>query len=126
MKIESELYSFHKKLYLALESLDNALKTCDLEGLDIRKISLLKTKLDLLKSNKLERSALDVAEEINIFNARIQKERMSSLFDGLEHKSDLMFRKEQLSEARQKQVLISSLFWCLSYSNGNYNAKFEK
>jgi len=109
MKIESELYSFQGKLYLALESLDNALKTCDLEGLDIRKISLLKIKLDLLKANKLERSALDVAEEINIFNARTQKERMSSLFDGLEHKSELMFRKEQLSEARQKQVLISSL-----------------
>ena len=34
---------------------------------------------------------------------------MLSLFDGLEHKSELMFRKEQLSEARQKQVLISSL-----------------
>ena len=34
---------------------------------------------------------------------------MSSLFDGLEHKSELMYRKEQLSEARQKQVLISSL-----------------
>ena len=109
MKIESELYSSQEKLYLALESLDNALKTCDLEGLDIRKISLLKIKLDLLKANKLERSALDVAEEINIFNARTQKERMSSLFDGLEHKSELMFRKEQLSEARQKQVLISSL-----------------
>ena len=109
MKIESELYRSQEKLYLALESLDNALKTCDLEGLDIRKISLLKIKLDLLKSNKLERSALDVAEEINIFNERTQKERMSSLFDGLEHKSELMFRKEQLSEARQKQVLISSL-----------------
>ena len=109
MKIESELYRSQEKLYLALESLDNALKTCDLEGLDIRKISLLKIKLDLLKANKLERSALDVAEEINIFNERTQKERMSSLFDGLEHKSELMFRKEQLSEARQKQVLISSL-----------------
>ena len=109
MKIESELYSSQEMLYLALESLDSALKTCDLEGLDIRKISLLKIKLDLLKANKLERSALDVAEEINIFNAKTQKERMSSLFEGLEHKSDLMFRKEQLSEARQKQVLISSL-----------------
>jgi len=109
MKIESKLHSSQEKLYLALESLDNALKTCDLEGLDIRKISLLKIKLDLLKANKLERSALDVAEEINIFNERTQKERMSSLFDGLEHKSELMFRKEQLSEARQKQILISSL-----------------
>ena len=34
---------------------------------------------------------------------------MLSLFDGLEHKSDLLYRKEQLSDARQKQVLISSL-----------------
>ena len=68
-----------KKLYPALESLDNALKTCELEGLDIRKISLLRTKLDLLKANKLERSALDISEEINL-TAKIQKERMLSLF----------------------------------------------
>ena len=80
-----------------------------MEGLDIRKISLLRTKLDLLKANKLERSALDISEEINLFTAKIQKERMLSLFDGLEHKSDLMYLKEQLSDARQKQVLISSL-----------------
>ena len=109
MEIESKLYSSQEKLYPALESLDNALKTCELEGLDIRKISLLRTKLDLLKANKLERSALDISEEINLFTAKIQKERMLSLFDGLEHKSDLMYRKEQLSDARQKQVLISSL-----------------
>ena len=109
MKIESDLYNSQEELYLALESIDKALKTCDLEGLDIRKISLLRAKLDLLKSNKLERSALDVAEEINLFTVKIQNERMSSLFDGLEHKSELMYRKEQLSEARQKQVLISSL-----------------
>ena len=109
MKIESKLYSSQEKVYPALESLDNALKTCELEGLDIRKISLLRTKLDLLKANKLERSALDISEEINLFTAKIQKERMLSLFDGLEHKSDLMYRKEQLSDARQKQVLISSL-----------------
>ena len=109
MKIESDLYNSQEELYLALESIDKALKTCDLEGLDIRKISLLRAKLDLLKLNKLERSALDVAEEINLFTVKIQNERMSSLFDGLEHKSELMYRKEQLSEARQKQVLISSL-----------------
>ena len=109
MKIESDLYNSQEELYLALESIDKALKTCDLEGLDIRKISLLRAKLDLLKLNKLERSALDVAEEINLFTVKIQNERMSSLFDGLEHKSELMYRKEQLSEAKQKQVLISSL-----------------
>ena len=52
MKIESDLYNSQEELYLALESIDKALKTCDLEGLDIRKISLLRAKLDLLKLNK--------------------------------------------------------------------------
>ena len=113
MEIESKFYSAQEKLYLALASLDQGLKICDIEGLDIRKISLLKNKLDLLKTNKLERSALDISEEINLLTVKVQKERMASLFDGLEHKADVMLRKEQLSEAKGKQVLISTLLGAL-------------
>ena len=109
MVVESEFYSAQEELYLALASLDRGLKVCDIEGLDIRKISLLEDKLNLLKANKLERSALDISEEINSLTVKVQKERMASLFDGLEYKNDIMLRKEQLSKAKEKQVLISSL-----------------
>ena len=113
MEVESEFYSAQAELYLALGSLDRGLKVCDIEGLDIRKISLLEKKLNLLKANKLERSALDISEEINRLTIKVQEERMASLFDGLEHKADIMLRKEQLSIAKGKQVLISSLLGAL-------------
>ena len=113
MEVESEFYSAQEELYLALGSLDRGLKVCDIEGLDIRKISLLEKKLNLLKANKLERSALDISEEINRLTIKVQEERMASLFDGLEHKADIMLRKEQLSIAKGKQVLISSLLGAL-------------
>ena len=113
MEVESEFYSAQGELYLALGSLDRGLKVCDIEGLDIRKISLLEKKLNLLKANKLERSALDISEEINRLTIKVQEERMASLFDGLEHKADIMLRKEQLSIAKGKQVLISSLLGAL-------------
>ena len=113
MEVESEFYDAQEKLYLALASLDQGLKVCDIEGLDIRKISLLKRKLDILKANKLERSALDISEQINLLTVNVQKERMASLFEGLEHKTDAILRKEQLSKAKEKQVLISSLLGAL-------------
>ena len=113
MEVESEFYSAQEELYLALGSLDRGLKVCDIEGLDIRKISLLEKKLNLLKANKLDRSALDISEEINRLTIKVQEERMASLFDGLEHKADIMLRKEQLSIAKGKQVLISSLLGAL-------------
>ena len=109
MEVESEFYRAQEELYLALASLDKGLKVCDIQGLDIRKISLLENKLNLLKVNKLERSALDISEEINRLTVKVQEERMASLFDGIEHKNDIMLRKEQLSKAKEKQVLISSL-----------------
>ena len=113
MEVESEFYSAQAELYLALGSLDRGLKVCDIEGLDIRKISLLEKKLNLLKANKLDRSALDISAEINRLIIKVQEERMASLFDGLEHKADIMLRKEQLSIAKGKQVLISSLLGAL-------------
>ncbi|MFL3005099.1 MAG: transcriptional regulator [Candidatus Neomarinimicrobiota bacterium] len=113
MEVESEYYSVQGELYLALTSLDRGLKVCDIEGLDIRKISLLENKLNLLKVNKLERSALDISEEINRLTVKVQEERMASLFDGLEHKNKIMLRKEQLSKAKEKQVIISSLLGAL-------------
>ena len=113
MEVESEFYNAQEKLYLALASLDRGLKICDIEGLHIRKISLLQNKLNLLKANKLERSALDISEEMNRLTVKVQEERMASLFEGLEHKTDAILRKEQLSKAKEKQVLISSLLGAL-------------
>ena len=118
MEVESEFYSAQEELYLALASLDRGLKVCDIEGLHIRKISLLENKLNLLKANKLERSALDISEEINRLTVKVQEERMASLFDGLEHKADIMLRKEQLSISKGKQVLISSLLGALLIITG--------
>ena len=48
MEVESEFYNAQEKLYLALASLDRGLKVCDIEGLHIRKISLLQNTLKQL------------------------------------------------------------------------------
>ena len=53
MEVESEFYSAQEELYLALASLDRGLKVCDIEGLDIRKISLLEDKLNLSKISEI-------------------------------------------------------------------------
>ncbi len=118
IEVESDLYSAQEKLYLALESLDRGLKICDIEGLDLFRISLLQKKLDLLKANKLERSALDIAELINIDKSMIQKERMASLFDDIEHKAELVLRKEQLTKDQKRQTLISILLGSLLILTG--------
>ncbi len=113
MEVESKFYFANEELYLALESLDRGLKVCDLEGLDIRKVSLLKNKLELLIANNLEKSALDIAKEINALSVNIQNERMASLFDDIEHKAELVLRKEQLTQSKENQVLISILLGVL-------------
>ena len=118
MEIESDFYSAQEELYLALESLDRGLKICDIEGLDIRRILLLQKKLDLLKKNKLERSALDIAELINIEKTKIQKERMTNLFDDIEHKAEIVLRKEQLTKSQKRQTLISILLGVLLVLTG--------
>tara|TARA_Y100001970_G_C14252771_1_gene873053 strand:+ start:3856 stop:5706 length:1851 start_codon:yes stop_codon:yes gene_type:complete len=118
MEVESDFYSAQEELYLALESLDRGLKICDIEGLDIRRISLLQKKLDLLKKNKLERSALDIAELINIEKTKIQKERMTSLFDDIEHKAEIVLKKEQLTKSKKRQTLISILLGVLLVLTG--------
>ena len=113
LQIESEYYNSLEELYLALESLDRGLNICVLQGMDLKEIELLEQKKNLLKENNLERSALDIAESIISKKDLIQGERMRSLFEDIEHKSDLMLRKEELSLAKQKQVLISSLLGAL-------------
>ena len=50
---------------------------------------------------------------MNRLTVKVQKERMASLFEGFEHKTDAILRKEQLSKAKEKQVLISSLLGAL-------------
>ena len=109
LQIESDYFASKEELYLALESLDRGLKICIFQGLDLKEIELLEKKKNLLKENNLERSALDIAESIINKKNMIQKERMRSLFEEIEHKSDLMLRKEQLSKAKGRQVLVSSL-----------------
>ena len=118
MEVESDFYSAQEELYLALESLDRGLKICDIEGLDIRRILLLQKKLDLLKKNKLERSALDIAELINIEKTKTQKERMTNLFDDIEHKAEIVLRKEQLTKSQKRQTLISILLGVLLVLTG--------
>jgi tetratricopeptide (TPR) repeat protein len=113
LQIESDYFASKEELYLALESLDRGLKICIFQGLDLKEIELLEKKKNLLKENNLERSALDIAEAIINKKNMIQKDRMRSLFEEIEHKSDLMLRKEQLSKAKGRQVLVSSLLGAL-------------
>ena len=93
-------------LYSALSSLDKALKICELNGLSVFELSLLEKKIELMRSNNLEKSALGVAEILISKNDLISSKRMKLLLESLNYKSELDVNRRKLKEARSKELLF--------------------
>ena len=92
-------------LYSALGSLDKALKTCELNGLSMFELSLLEKKIEFMRSNNLEKSALDVAETLIKKKDLISSKRMELLLESLNYKSELDINREKLKEAKSRELI---------------------
>tara|TARA_B110000014_G_scaffold249466_1_gene224791 strand:- start:1163 stop:2230 length:1068 start_codon:yes stop_codon:yes gene_type:complete len=93
-------------LYSALSSFDKALKICELNGLSVFELSLLEKKVELMRSNNLEKSALGVAEILISKKDLISSKRMKLLLESLNYKSELDVNRKKLKEARSKELLF--------------------
>ena len=60
--VKADIQMKQDSLYSALAYIDRALKICELNGLSVFELYLLDKKIDLMRSNNLERSALGVAD----------------------------------------------------------------
>jgi len=102
----AEMQIKQDSLYNALSSLDKALKICELNGLSVFELSLLEKKIELMRSNNLEKSALGVAEVLISKKDLISSKRMKLLLESLNYKSELDVNRRKLKEARSKELLF--------------------
>ena len=105
-KNEAELFIKQDSLYKSLESIDKGLKECALNGMSTKEIDLLQYKVELLKANNLERSALDFANTIIEKREAISESRMSMLIESLNYKIQLHNDKQDLVKAKKRELLI--------------------
>ncbi len=109
MKVEAEYYIKKDDLYLALESIDRGLKVCVLNGLAMKELELLYKKMEILKSHRLDRSALDIAERIVQKNKIFQEKKVNSLVNSMEYKSRLMKNRERLKNLKTRDQFYLSI-----------------
>ena len=102
----SQIQSEQDSLYSALGSIDKALKICDLNGLSVLEIDLLDRKIELLESNKLEKSALGTASILFEKKATLSNDRMDMLLESLSYKAELDINQRALEQARSRESLI--------------------
>jgi len=102
----SQIQSEQDSLYSALGSIDKALKICDLNGLSVLEIDLLDRKIELLESNKLEKSALGTASILFEKKATLSHDRMDMLLESLSYKAELDINQRALEQARSRESLI--------------------
>jgi len=102
----AEMQIKQDSLYSALSSFDKALKICELNGLSVFELSLLEKKIELMRSNNLEKSALGVAEVLISKKDLISSKRMKLLLESLNYKSELDVNRRKLKEARSKELLF--------------------
>ena len=102
----SQIQSEQDSLYSALGSIDKALKICDLNGLSVLEIDLLDRKIELLESNKLEKSALGTASILFEKKATLSDDRMDMLLESLSYKAELDINQRALEQARSRESLI--------------------
>ena len=121
-------------LYSALAYIDRALKICELNGLSVFELSLLEKKVDLMRSNNLERSALGVADILLTKKDQISSNRMKLLLESLNYKSDLELNRKKLEEAQSREfvfyivagfILILAGMIIISYRNKRRSSKQE-
>ena len=102
----SQIQSEQDSLYSALGSIDKALKICDLNGLSVLEIDLLDKKIELLESNKLEKSALGTVSILFEKKAILSDDRMDMLLESLSYKAELDINQTALEQARSRESLI--------------------
>ncbi len=102
----SQIQSEQDSLYSALGSIDKALKICDLNGLSVLEIDLLDRKIELLESNKLEKSALGTASILFEKKGTLSDDRMDMLLESLSYKAELDINQRALEQARSRESLI--------------------
>ena len=109
-KIDAEMYITQNDLYKALESIDTGLRICDLNGMSIKELDLLDKKMKILKSNKLERSALGISQKIIVKKEQVENKRIEILLESLSYRSELLKNRKEISasENRQKMTLVIS------------------
>ena len=109
-KIDAEMYIAQNDLYKALESIDTGLKVCDFNGMSIQELDLLDKKMKILKSNKLERSALGISQKIIVKKEQVENKRTEILLESLSYRSELLKNRKEISasENRQKMTLVIS------------------
>ena len=93
-------------LYSALAYVDRALKICELNGLSVFELYLLEKKVELMRSNNLERSALGVADILLTKKDQISADRMKLLLESLNYKSDLEINRKKLEEAQSREFIL--------------------
>ena len=93
-------------LYGALESIDKALKICALNGLSEQELEYLGKKIDILRLNKLERSAIDVATLLIDKKTSLSSDQLDMLLESLNYKSELEINKKKLIYARSRELIL--------------------
>ncbi len=130
----AEIKIIQDSLYAALESIDNALKICELNGLSVQEIKYLEKKIEILTLNNLDKSALDAFSILVDKKQVLSHDRMDMLLESLIYKSKYEKNRKKLKDARSRElfmILISGIIMLLfgtivlSYRNRRRSASQE-
>ena len=102
----AEIKIIQDSLYAALESIDNALKICELNGLSVQEIKYLEKKIEILTLNNLDKSALDASNILVDKKQVLSDDRMDMLLESLIYKSKYEKNRKKLKDARSRELFI--------------------
>ena len=103
----ADLYITQDSLYLALGSVDKALRVCALNGMPVQELDLLDYKSEIFSNNDLERSALNIANEIIQKKENLSETRMDMLIESLNYKAGFNDNRIKLQKAERRQIGMS-------------------
>jgi len=101
-----DLYMKQDSLYVCLEMIDEALKLCKLNGLSMHEIELLEEKIKILKSQNLEKSALNISNTLLEKRKKISDNRIEILLDNLHYKIELHNNQSALKKVQLRELII--------------------
>ena len=101
-----DLYMKQDSLYASLEMIDEALKLCKLNSLDMPEIEFLEEKMNILKSKNLEKSALKVSNSLFEKKKKISDDQVDMLLENLHYKAELDNNQLKLKKAKSRELMI--------------------
>ena len=126
-KIESDLYIAQNDLYQALASIDKGLKICDINGMSMQELDLLDKKMNLLMSNNLDRSALDISLVIIAKKEIIEDARVNRSLENLNYISEFHKDREIIGHAKTREklyfIIIGFFILFFGLAINYYNSK---